>query len=346
MQSLGLDDVNEIGGPRASARCGSHMTDEWAAAGLWDAYRADFKERFSNVAHVARPSPLGVEHYYDTYVGRQAVRWLEGYHGESPWFLWASFGGPHEPWDAPEPYASLYPSAAMPPPRPRPAWADEPDARRRGVLHAKLAKPVTFRDGEVAALRANYAGEVTLIDEQIGRLLAAVAARGELDNTIIAHTSDHGEMNGDCGLIYKNNFLDPALLVPLTVRTPATARGPQAGAVCASPVEFFDLGPTLVELAGAKLTHRQFAQSLVPALRDPTVRLRDVAVSEITGEVMALTPEWKLIVNGAGVPSLLFDRRCDPDEQVNRVADPACRDVVSELSAALLARLVSCQVAK
>ena len=67
-------------------------------------------------------------------------------------------------------------------------------------------------------MRANYAGNTSLIDAQIGEILEAVEGRGELDNTIIVFVSDHGEMNGDAGLVYKSNFLDGAVRVPLLVR--------------------------------------------------------------------------------------------------------------------------------
>ena len=103
----------------------------------------------------------------------------------------------------------------------------------------------TFEPGEIGRLRANYAGNVTLIDDQIGEILDAIEARGELENTIIVHTSDHGEMNGDYGLIYKSNFLNGAVRIPLLVRTPDTLRlqTPPTGTICESPVEWIDIGP-------------------------------------------------------------------------------------------------------
>ena len=64
LHAYGLDDVNEIGGPRASANVGSHMTAMWEEKGLLEAYRADFKERFDNKPHVVRPSVLPLEHYW------------------------------------------------------------------------------------------------------------------------------------------------------------------------------------------------------------------------------------------------------------------------------------------
>jgi len=79
LHAYGLDDVNEIGGPRASARIGSHMTAMWEEKGVWEAYRADFKERFDNKPHVVRPSVLPLELYYDVYVGQCAKQYLKEY---------------------------------------------------------------------------------------------------------------------------------------------------------------------------------------------------------------------------------------------------------------------------
>ena len=70
LRSQGIDDIDETVGPRACARMLSNMTAGWDRLGIWDAYREDYDERFSNIAHVVRPSTLGIEYYYDTYVGQ------------------------------------------------------------------------------------------------------------------------------------------------------------------------------------------------------------------------------------------------------------------------------------
>ena len=94
LNAYGLDDVDEIGGPRASAVVMSHLTARWEAKGLLEAYRDDYKERFSNKPHVVRPSALPLAEYIDVYVGQQAKHYLENYDRDEPWFCWVSFGGP------------------------------------------------------------------------------------------------------------------------------------------------------------------------------------------------------------------------------------------------------------
>ncbi|KKL05442.1 hypothetical protein LCGC14_2606000, partial [marine sediment metagenome] len=201
LHAYGFDDIDEVTGPRASAWCRSRMTDVWEAAGKWQAYQDDYAHRFANYPQVVRPSPLGAELYYDTYVGDRAAEYLAHYNHNKPWFCWVSFPGPHEPWDTPEPYAGMYDVDAMPPPAAVPRSQTH---RPRGALDHMIAyPPVVLKADEPGRLRADYAANITLIDDQIGRILDTLVSRGELDNTAIIFTSDHGEMNGDCGLIYK-----------------------------------------------------------------------------------------------------------------------------------------------
>ena len=339
LHAYGLDDVDEIGGPRASRRVMSHMTAGWQARGLLEAYRADFAERYARKPHMARPSVLPLEEYADVYVGQRAKRYLESYARDEPWFCWVSFGGPHEPWDAPEPYASMYDPRAMPAPVPRPA---DDHSRPRGRLdHVIEHRSPRLDPGDEAAMRANYAGNVTLIDAQVGQILEVIEQRGELDSTVIAFTSDHGEMNGDWGLIYKGNFLDGALRVPMLLRTPDTAT--DGGWASDALVENCDLGPTLVELAGGALEHQQFARSLCPALA-PGSDHRESAMSELRGEIMLMTHEWKMAMNEEGRCYLLFDRREDPAETRNLAGLPESGGVEDELRLMALERVVRSQL--
>ncbi len=340
MNAYGLDDVNEIGGPRASAKVLSHMTAAWEEKGLWDAYRADYRERFSTKPYLVRPSTLGLENYADVYVGQQAKQYLQHYDRQEPWCCWVSFGGPHEPWDTPEPYASMYDPAEMPSAIQRPSVGERP----RGHLDQLMARMnPAFETGEIGRLRANYAGNVTLIDAQIGEILDTIAARGELENTIIVHTSDHGEMNGDYGLIYKSNFLNGAVRIPLLVRTPDNAN---AGSICDSPTEWIDIGPTLVEMAGGELVHRQFGKSLCPVLTAPETTHRDFAISEIQGEIMLLNQQWKAALNKDGEVYLLFDVQNDPSETNNLAGKPEVSDVETALRLQILERLMQTQLEK
>lgn len=327
VRAYGFDHVDEIAGPRASRRCRSNLTDRWEAAGVYGAYKRDLKDRAATKPWIARPSPLPLELYPDVYVGQQAAAYLRRYTAAKPWFCWVSFGGPHEPWDVPEPYASRYDPASMPEPvQPH----DDGHHRPRGFLDAMLGRGgVPFESGDVARLRANYAGNVTLIDDQVGEILGVVDDRGELDRTVVAFVSDHGEMNGDHGLLYKDNFLNPAVRIPFIVRLPESA---SAGAVVPAMVELMDIGATLVELARGRPVWRSLARSVVPVLRDPSQPHRDVALSELWKEAMLATRDWKLALNRQGEVYLLYDLRADPSETRNLAALPEYADIEHDLS--------------
>jgi choline-sulfatase len=336
VRSWGLDYVDEIAGPRAAARSRSNLTDIWEEAGVYEAYRADLRERYANKAWVARPSPLPLELYGDVYVGQQAAAHLRAYTSEEPWCCWVSFGGPHEPWDVPEPYASRYDPASMPAPI---RANDDGHDRPRGLLDDKLADGgIPFEPGDVARLRANYAGNVTLIDDQISQILAVVEERGELDDTVITFVSDHGEMNGDHNLIYKQNFLNPAVRVPLIVRLPGS-EGQATGAVSNAMVELMDIGATVVELAGGQPVEGSLARSLLPVISDPSRSHREVALSELRREVMVATADWKLAVNRDRRAYLLYDLEGDPLETRNLAGLSGYAEVTKHLMRILRRRV-------
>ncbi|MCG9128031.1 sulfatase-like hydrolase/transferase [Candidatus Poribacteria bacterium] len=333
MNSYGLDDVDEIGGPRANMKTLSHMTAIWEEKGLWEAYKQDYQERFRTKPHIVRPSPNGLEYDADVYVGQQAKKYLETYKHDNPWFCWVSFGGPHEPWDTPEPYASLYDPKDMPSPIPRQPVGDRPMGR---LDQLRGKRRPDFDQGDVAKMRADYAGNVTLIDDQIGEILATVKERGELENTVIVFCSDHGEMNGDYGLIYKSNFLNGAVRIPFIVRTPDTISRNITKRTCDSPVEWIDIGPTLVDYAGGQLHHKQFAKSLSPILNDSEVSHREYAISEISQEIMLLNQEWKIALNKDRIPYLLFNTQDDPNETNNLAGNPKMKEIESKFKSKIM----------
>jgi len=340
MQAIGFETVNEIPGPWGSRYIRSHMSDAWQSRGLWTAFQRDLDERATHRSLV-RPSPLDLDAYYDTYVAREAQTYLRRYDDSRPWFLCLSFAGPHEPWDAPEPYASRYHPGDMPPAIARPSDACEAP---HGLLHERLLSEGPWRShldaGDVARLRANYAGEVSLIDDRIGEVLDTVRDRGELDRTVIAFASDHGEMNGDYGLLFKSVFLNGAVRIPMIIRTPDTARRP-VGRVYQHPVELMDLGLTLAGIAGAPSFRLGSARSLAPVLDGSDAPVRDEVLAEVRGEYMLMDDEWKIAFRPDFTPYLLFDRPADPDEVHNLAGRPATAAIERALTDRLRQRIAS-----
>jgi arylsulfatase len=335
MHAYGLQVVDETPGPHAATHVLSHMTQSWQEQGLWERYREDVAGRVHSKRHLVRPSVLGAEHHYDVYVGRQAASHLAGLDGQEPWFCWVSFGGPHEPWDAPEPYASLYERTDIGPPIPRMRGQERTGGLLRRAFDSGYYSP-PLQPEEVRALRTNYAGKVTLIDEQIGAILEVLRRRRELDRTLIVFSSDHGEMNGDQGLLYKANFLDPVLQVPLIVHPPLRDNA-SGGRELSVTAELMDVGATLVDYAGGSLAGPSRARSLRPLIEGRAETHREFAVSEFLGHTAIVDARWKIEFGPDHRPTLLLDRAIDPLEQINLVEDSRYTSTVNGLGERLSA---------
>lgn len=323
VHELGFDEVMEVVDARGSLERSSEMTDAWHDAGVYDAFKADLDARGFYTPHFVRPAPLPLELYYDVFVPQRAKAHLSALPADRPWCCVVGFPGPHEPWDAPEPYASAFDPAAMPAPLPAIDLGDDPVATSFDSLQSRF----DLSEDELARLRADYAGSVLLIDEQVGELLDVVRARGEWDDTVVVFASDHGEMNGDHGLVWKNTFLDGALRIPLIVRAPGQVT---PGRVTTELVELLDVGATFVDYAGGSMRAPSFGRSLRGLLEDPAAAGRRYVVSEFAREQMIMDADHKLVVNADGEPAWLLDRD-DPTEARNSLRDPAKAAVVAEL---------------
>jgi choline-sulfatase len=338
MHAYGLDDVHEVAGPHASASSRSYMTDFWQEHGVYDAYRRDNEQRQRSRSDV-RPSPLGLEFYYDVYVGQKAAAYLAAYDRPEPWMCWVSFPGPHEPWDAPPPYDTMYDPSTMPAAIPRAL----PRVERNCVLKDLMSRPGQHHAPQtaehIARLRANYAGNVTLIDDQIAKIVDVLKSRGEYDDTLIVFTSDHGEMNGDHGLLFKGNFLDPAVRIPFIVRPPASMRTRLIGQHSAALTEIMDVGATLMDYAAAVIPPSFMGQSVRPVVEGQAPSLRTSVLSEFKHERMLADHAWKIVLDASGEPVLLFNRLNDPDELVNLLDDFAYSDVAQVLSRQLQGKI-------
>jgi len=221
-----------------------------------------------------------------------------------------------------------------------PAPLKRPRVRERGPT-GELDRKFAESSGKIDnawALRASYAGKVTLIDDQVGQILKEIETRGESDRTVILFTSDHGEMNGDYDLIHKSNFLNPAVRIPLIVSAPDVKKSSLAGQIIDIPLELFDAGPTLGDFAGAKINYRHFARSLSPLFQDPNIAHRQFAVSEFALELMYLDRDWKLMLNREGEAYRLFNVKKDPHEKEDLIGRKESEDLIAELKRKLLDR--------
>jgi arylsulfatase len=337
-REFGFDHLLQVVGKFASRRCECDWTTHLSHLGLLDVHRADYEERKRQPVFYARPSPLPRDEQCDSFTGRKAIEWLASRPAE-PFFLWVSYPGPHDPWDAPGDYGRMYDPAHMPLPI---AWSEAfegKSARQRG--RSEFEGLLTLDPAALQPMAAQYYGLVSNIDDWCGRISGALAAAGMLANTVVIYTSDHGEMLGDHRLVNKSVFYEGSARVPLLV---ADYRAPALGATCSAPVETVDVYQTVLALAGATPPNGTFGRDLTTLARGESDLDHGAAFSELDAACMVRTQRWKYVQDPtAGGSQELYDLDHDPEELRNLVRDPGYRAVANEMRSCMLDWLASTQ---
>ncbi|OPZ04434.1 MAG: Arylsulfatase [candidate division BRC1 bacterium ADurb.BinA364] len=290
---------------------------------------------------------------------------------EAPWLMSLNPFDPHPPCDPPQEYLDRYNPQAMPWPLFR-----EEDIERQKAFRAidqqtaEAVNPMLFDESKAAygadldsqdkasnppasydarKLKAAYYAQIELIDTQFGRILDALKASGQWENTIVIFTSDHGEMLGDHGLLYKGcRFFEGLTHVPLIVSWPGRFR---AGLRSEALVELVDLAPTLLEAAGLPAPPTMQGKSLLPILEgraDPGFHKPHVVseYNDALGMAQGRAPGSKsdhshgsmvfdgryktCVYHGHGVGEI-YDLQTDPGEFRNLWFEPEHRELKSEL---------------
>jgi choline-sulfatase len=288
---------------------------------------------------------------FDDEVEAAALDWLRApARRDGPWCLVAGFLAPHFPLIVPEPYfARYYPDNVDLPAFPPDHLAGQHPAHERVRRTFNL---YDFSEDQIRVARAAYYGLVTYMDDKIGRLLAALRETGQLEDTLVVYTSDHGELAGDHGLWWKNSFYEQASRVPLILSWPGAPERVPAGASFRGAVSLLDLTRTLVDVAGAPdpADLDLDGDSLLPPLQalaagDPAgaeAVWKDEAIVEYYGHAtnrphrMLRTGRWKYAYYH-GEPAELYDLAADPQEFRNLAGQPE----VAALEGALRRRLLA-----
>ncbi|HEY6738353.1 MAG TPA: sulfatase-like hydrolase/transferase [Actinopolymorphaceae bacterium] len=254
-----------------------------------------------------------------------------------PFYLACHWFGPHLPYCVPEEYYNRYdPADVELPPSVQETFADKPRVQRHYSAHWTFD---SFSLDDWRKLIAVYWGYVSMIDEQIGRVLRTLDELGLTDDTAVVFTADHGEFTGAHRLHDKGPAMyDDIYRIPLIVRAP----GRPAGVVRDTFVSLTDIPPTLCDLAGAPVPEPYDGRSLLPLLDAgaSTDEWPDLITAEFHGhhfpypQRMIRTRTHKLVVNPAD-ENELYDLRLDPHELHNRYRHPELADVRQELMSRL-----------
>lgn len=252
--------------------------------------------------------------------------------GDEPFFAWVAFTAPHDPRQPPDGFRERF--VGREPPPPANFLPEHPfDNGELKIRDEKLLGWPRTRE-QISAALADYYACIEGMDVQIGRVIAALEAKGRLDDTIILFTSDHGLALGSHGLLGKQNLYEHSMRPPAVLAGPGVPAGKRTDALC----YLYDLTATVGELAGVPAPEQSEGKSLVPVFGGAQPVIRDELLLAYRDVQRALvTPEWKLIDYPKAHEKQLFHLVRDPDERVNRVDDPAQAGRRSDLEARLKA---------
>ena len=330
-----------------------------------------FDEYLYSLEHRAamEPSPFPLETQCPYRAVSAAMDWIDTLEAQ-PFFLWLSFPEPHNPYQVPEPYYSMFPPESLPPNR-----ADKRALDGKGFKFqwTRQIGEVAFPDYEeqLPRARANYLGMLRLIDDQVKRFVDYLEVKGLRDDTILIVLSDHGDFVGEYGLMRKGPELPEVLSrIPFVVTGPGIQ---QLTEPHPAHISLFDIMPTLCDMLGVEIPHGVQGRSLWPLLSgqeypdeefasiyvehgfgglhytpddnfDPTkdgltpgVRFDELNGWSQSGKKrMIRRGEWKLVFDMQG-NGQLYNLEEDPIELFNLFGTPACVQIERQLLADLLA---------
>ncbi|MHB8994023.1 MAG: sulfatase family protein [Armatimonadota bacterium] len=313
-----------------------HYFEELIQAGLADQYEDGALPRDHDaITKKHAVAQLPYEHSNEAFTGRETIDFLQNRDTRRPFLVHMSFERPHPHWMPAAEHAGLYdPAEIVLGPDAADWWENEwagrPEFIRRMVGARMGAFPT--QDELKKALAAHFA-LITVIDMEIGRVLDLLEERGELDNTIIVFTADHGEFAGDHGIYDKNvGIYDSIHRMPFLISYPGSRRGVVQDGI----IESVDLFPTLCELAEVPAPGGVDGRSIVPEIR-----------GEGQGKPWALcewdfpapqrffnairTDRYRLTYYSHKQGGELYDHDTDPYEMQNLWDDPSQREVRLEL---------------
>lgn len=338
----GFDEIRYFSGVECKGRSWCHYYDIMDRHGLVDEMLAHGKRvdrnGYNNDAPLSErwpgePWPFPEELENSNVVGSNAVDVLRGQSADTPFYLQVTFSDPHAPYNAPA------------------SWLEKVPYEERDDFIQSPDQPLSEADKKALwRNRHHYRASIACIDDWVGKMVAVLEERGMLENTLIAFTSDHGEMLGDHNLYNKQVPYSESSRIPLIVKWP----GHSAGVRHDGMVELTDLTATILDAAGLDPRESLDSPGLSFHGRIPGRSLRDIVTGADSTPVrdtafsvgrgmwsMVETTRWKLVRSVAdtvgGVPQeALYDLEADPDELVNLADDAACHDVLIDMRERML----------
>jgi arylsulfatase A-like enzyme len=253
-----------------------------------------------------------------------ALRWLERFPQDSPFFLFVHYMDVHHPYKPPKRFEAMFESS------PEAAAIDAKHLFERTRDMIAEAPPLDFGGVELERLIDLYDACIRSTDEQIGRLIDAVEAQSQVDGreTLIIFTSDHGDEFMEHGTLYHVNLTHQELLhVPLIVKAPVGEPGQRVQAMA----RHIDVLPTIAELTGSVVPDSAMGESLVGVMAGREQEAARVSFAEGDFCTAMIYDDWKIMYVDTADAFLLYDLAADPAGLVD-VSDQH-PDVVAKLGA-------------
>ncbi len=352
---------------------GGHHYAEW----LWREH-ADSLDGFAGVltglgggdtgAPEVSRNPISRENYHTDWVARRTMQWIRERPASEPWFCWMSFPDPHHPFDPPadevkkrvrwqdldlpKRYLNRSEAIAVLSQKPR-HWLDWYEGRFRNPEGGTINfVPSQAPSDQIREMNAMIHVENELVDEACGEVLKLLTKLGLDQRTDVFYTSDHGDLQGDYGLMFKGPYhVDSLLRVPLIWRPAPCAS--IATAEIDAPVGHVDLAATFCQAAGLEVPEWIEGRALPTEAKDGRDSITTTFDSQFAAVGMhlrtifhagflctAYAPRtydeggrfrffWSIWGKGSTVPTYngsegeLYNLRDDPDQRVNLWNDPA-----------------------
>lgn len=256
------------------------------------------------------------------FIGEQA--------GKGPFLCYVAFNFPHDPRTAPDEYRRRYDEAELP--LPANYLPEHPFDNGELVVRDEKLAPWPRTPEVVRKHLADYYASIEFLDAQVGRILEALEASGQRDNTLVVFASDHGLAIGSHGLFGKQSLYEHSMRSPVILAGPGIPAGRQVDAFA----YLHDLFPTLGNLAGVAGPEGSEGLSLAPVLAGKAPGRRDsIFCAYAKAQRSVRDDRWKLIAYPRINKVQLFDLRSDPDERNDISADPAHAETLARMTALL-----------
>ncbi len=288
------DDCYRSGPPVGDQTVARHVPPEQRHSDRWEEHR----QYLTNVA--GRSSE---EDYFPAQVFRAGADWLGRNTDAETFFLVLDSFDPHEPWDPPAAYRRLY----------------DPDDDVLDVIWSTYGSADEFTPRELKRMRANYAGECTLVDRWLGHFMEVLRSSGRINDTVVALISDHGHNLGEANLTGKQGYPLTRAVADLImmIRHPS---GEAAGARCGALCYNIDLTVTLLNLLAVDVPAQMHGSDLWPSVRGGQKGREHVTVAW-GPEVTFIDDCWWCNATFWGADPLLYDLRDDAELTRNVAAD-------------------------